>query len=58
MRGESAGTANVTVTFEPSGKVKTAEIRSGTYSGSATGKCIVKKLMDTTIAGFSGEAGQ
>jgi hypothetical protein len=55
MRGESAGTANVTVTFEPSGKVKEAEIRSGPFSGSATGKCIVKKLMETTITPFSGE---
>jgi hypothetical protein len=58
MRGEPAGTANVTVTFEPSGKVKEAEIRSGAFSGSPTGKCIIKKLMETTIAPFTGEAGK
>jgi hypothetical protein len=58
MRGESGGTANVTVTFEPSGKVKEAEIRSGAYSGSPTGKCIIRKLMETTIPAFSGDAGQ
>lgn len=58
MRGEPAGTANVTVTFEPSGKVKSAEIRTGAFSGSPTGKCIIKRLMDTTIAPFTGEAGQ
>lgn len=58
MRGESGGTANVTVTFEPSGKVKDAEIRSGAFSGSPTGKCIIRKLMETTIPSFTGDSGQ
>jgi hypothetical protein len=56
MRGASAGTANVAVTFEPSGKVKEANVISGPFLGSPTGKCIVSKLMDATIPAFGGDA--
>jgi len=56
MRGEPGATADVTVTFEPSGQVKEALIRSGPYAGSPTGKCIIKKLSETTVSAFGGEA--
>ena len=47
--------ANVAVTFEPSGKVKEANVISGPFLGSPTGKCIVSKLTDATIPAFSGD---
>jgi hypothetical protein len=56
MRGEAPDTAEVLVTFEPSGRVRDARIASGAYVGTLTGKCILERLSETTIAPFSGSA--
>jgi hypothetical protein len=56
MRGEEAGTAQLLVKFEPSGRVQSARFLEGPYFGTHTGKCIIDRVSETTIAPFTGEA--
>jgi outer membrane biosynthesis protein TonB len=58
MRGESAGTVQVAVTFDPSGSVKATRVTNAPYVGSGTGKCVEKKLTETKIDPFSGESAE
>jgi hypothetical protein len=54
MRGEPGGNAQVSVTFEPTGKIKETRLMPP-FVGTATGKCIAEKINATTISAFSGE---
>ena len=54
MRGEEAGTAQLLVKFEPSGRVQSARFLEGPFFGTHTGKCIIERISETTIAPFTG----
>ena len=53
--GSPAGVAHMTVTFLPSGEVKTAIVRGAPFAGTADGECIVSKFRPLRVPPFSGE---
>jgi hypothetical protein len=55
--GGPAGKVTVVVTFEPSGKVSTANVTEPPFAGTATGNCISAAFKRATIDPFSGLPG-
>jgi hypothetical protein len=53
--GDPSGTASVTVTFAPSGRVTSANISGPPFAGTATGGCIASTLRRATIPPFEGD---
>jgi len=53
--GEPPGSATVTVTFAPSGRVSEAAVTTTRYAGTRTGKCIEAHLRALRIAEFTGK---
>jgi hypothetical protein len=51
-----SGTAHVTVTFLPSGEVKTAVIRGAPFAGTSEGECVVGKFRPLRVPPFTGDA--
>jgi hypothetical protein len=49
------GTAHVTVTFLPTGEVKTATVRGTPFAGTAEGECIVGKFRPLRVPAFTGD---
>src|SRR6185295_4823271 len=50
----AAGKGKVQLTFAPSGKVSSAEITDGPFSGTPAGKCALKHFRSAHIPAFSG----
>ena len=53
--GDPSGTANITVTFAPSGRVTSATVQGPPYAGTATGGCIASAMRRASVPAFSGE---
>jgi len=53
--GDPSGTANLTITFAPSGRVTSAQIQGPPFSGTATGGCIASTMRRANVPAFSGE---
>jgi cytoskeletal protein RodZ len=56
-RGGPSGRANVSITFEPNGKVSSATISDGPFVGTSTGTCISNVFKRVKIPPFSGLPG-
>jgi hypothetical protein len=52
--GEPPGSATVTVTFAPTGRVSSAAVTNTRYAGTRTGNCIVQRLREARVAEFVG----
>ncbi len=52
--GEPPGTATVTVTFAPTGRVSDARVTTTRYAGTRTGNCIAQRLRQARIPEFVG----
>jgi hypothetical protein len=52
--GDPTGTARVTVTFAPSGRVTSAVLSGPPYAGTQTGGCIARTLRNAVVPAFSG----
>jgi hypothetical protein len=52
---DPTGTAEVIVTFAPSGRVTTATVTGPPFAGTATGGCIARMLRQAKIPAFAGE---
>ena len=52
--GDPSGTAIVSVTFAPSGRVTTATISAPPFMGTATGGCVATRMRSARIPAFSG----
>ncbi|MEJ7735074.1 MAG: hypothetical protein WKG00_38535 [Polyangiaceae bacterium] len=52
--GDPSGTARVTVTFAPSGRVTSAVLSGPPYAGTQTGGCIARTLRNAVVPAFSG----
>jgi hypothetical protein len=52
--GEPPGSATVTVTFAPTGRVSSAQVTNTRYAGTRTGNCIVQRLREARVPVFSG----
>jgi hypothetical protein len=46
----------VNVTFEPSGKVSTADVDAAPFAGTQTGACIAAKFRAASIPSFAGSS--
>ncbi len=53
--GDPSGTANLTITFAPSGRVTSAQIQGPPFSGTATGGCIANTMRHASVPAFSGD---
>jgi hypothetical protein len=53
--GDPSGTASVTITFAPSGRVTSAMISGPPFAGTATGSCIAGTLRRATVPPFEGD---
>ena len=53
--GSPSGVARMTVTFQPSGDVKTAILQGGPFAGTAEGECIAGKFRTLKVPPFAGE---
>jgi hypothetical protein len=53
--GDPSGTANLTITFAPSGRVTSAQIQGPPFSGTATGGCIATTMRHASVPAFSGD---
>jgi len=53
--GDPSGTANLTITFAPSGRVTSAQIQGPPFSGTATGGCIASTMRRASVPAFSGD---
>jgi hypothetical protein len=53
--GDPSGTARVTVTFAPSGRVTSANLSGPPFAGTATGGCIASAMRSATVPAFSGD---
>jgi len=53
--GDPSGTASVTVTFAPSGRVTSATISGPPFAGTPTGGCIAATLRRARVPAFEGE---
>jgi len=52
---DPSGTALVTITFAPSGRVTTATLAGPPFIGTATGSCIANTMRSAKVAAFSGK---
>jgi len=52
--GEPPGTATVTVTFAPTGRVSNAAVTTTRYAGTRTGSCIAQRLREARVPEFTG----
>ena len=52
--GDPTGTARVTVTFAPSGRVTSAVLSGPPYAGTQTGGCIARTLRNAVVPAFTG----
>ena len=55
QEGDPSGTASVSVTFAPSGRVTTANVNGPPFAGTKTGGCIASTLRKAHIPAFTGE---
>lgn len=53
--GDPSGTATVTVTFAPSGRVTTSSVSGPPFQGTATGGCIARAFKAATVPAFNGD---
>ncbi|MES1177799.1 MAG: hypothetical protein ABUL62_25970 [Myxococcales bacterium] len=53
--GDPSGTATITITFAPSGRITTANLQGPPFAGTATGGCIANAMRRATVPAFSGE---
>lgn len=53
--GDPSGTASLTITFAPSGRVTSAQIQGPPFSGTATGGCIASTMRRASVPAFSGD---
>jgi hypothetical protein len=53
--GEPPGTATVTVTFAPTGRVSNAAVTTQRYAGTRTGTCIATRLREARVPEFTGK---
>ncbi len=53
--GDPSGTATLTITFAPSGRVTSAAIQGPPFAGTPTGGCIANTMRHATVPAFSGE---
>jgi hypothetical protein len=53
--GSPSGMARMTVTFQPSGDVKTAILQGGPFAGTAEGECIAGKFRTLKVPPFAGD---
>ena len=53
--GEPPGTATVTVTFAPTGRVSNAAVTTQRYAGTRTGSCIAARLREARVPEFTGK---
>jgi hypothetical protein len=53
--GDPSGTASVTVTFAPSGRVTSATLSGPPFAGTATGGCIAAAMRRAKVPPFSGD---
>jgi hypothetical protein len=53
--GDPSGTATITITFAPSGRVTSANLQGPPFAGTATGGCIANTMRHATVPAFSGE---
>jgi hypothetical protein len=53
--GDPSGTANLTITFAPSGRVTSAQIQGPPFSGTPTGGCIASTMRRASVPAFSGD---
>lgn len=53
--GAAAGSANVIVSIDPSGKIQSAKIVAAPYAGTPTAKCITERMAESALEPFSGE---
>jgi len=52
--GEPPGSATVTVTFAPTGRVSSAQVTNTRYAGTRTGNCITQRLREARVPEFTG----
>lgn len=55
QESDPSGTAVVTITFAPSGRVTTATIAGPPFFGTPTGSCIARTMRSATVPAFSGK---
>jgi hypothetical protein len=53
--GDPSGTARLTITFAPSGRVTSANIQGPPFAGTPTGGCIANAMRHAHVPAFSGE---
>jgi hypothetical protein len=53
--GDPSGTATITITFAPSGRITSANLQGPPFAGTATGGCIANTMRHATVPAFSGE---
>jgi hypothetical protein len=53
--GDPSGTATITITFAPSGRVTSANLQGPPFAGTATGGCIANTMRHASVPAFSGE---
>jgi hypothetical protein len=53
--GDPSGTARVSVTFAPSGRVTSAVVNGPPFAGTGTGGCIASVMRSAKVPAFSGE---
>ena len=53
--GDPSGTASITITFAPSGRVTSANLQGPPFAGTATGGCIASAMRRANVPAFSGE---
>ena len=53
--GDPSGTANLTITFAPSGRVTSAQVQGPPFAGTATGGCIASTMRRANVPAFSGD---
>ncbi len=52
---QGSGTASVSITFAPSGRVTSANLQGPPFAGTPTGGCIANTLRHAKVPAFSGE---
>jgi hypothetical protein len=53
--GDPSGTATLTITFAPSGRVTSANIQGPPFAGTPTGGCIATAMRHASVPAFSGD---
>jgi hypothetical protein len=53
--GDPSGTASITITFAPSGRVTSANLQGPPFAGTATGGCIANTMRHASVPAFVGE---